>query len=168
MKIIHIINCLDIGGAEKNLYKICSYDKKNKHVVISLSNEGFYGNLLRKKGVPVYEIDLKNNLFFFFKIIKIIYLHKPAVIQSWMYHSDFITSLIYFFTFKKKIVWNVRHSYLNSSIEKKTTIIIVKFLSLISYFIPNKIIFCSKKSKQIHLKLGYDSRKLLYIPNDEY
>lgn len=165
MKILHLINSLDIGGAEKNLYKICISDKKNDHIVVSLSDKGFYGNLLSNKGFLVFEIDLKKNWFFFFKIIKIIYLYKPNIIQSWMYISDFIASLTIFFTFKKNIIWNVRHSFLNPLVEKKQTIIIVKLLSFFSYLIPKKIIFCSKKSKKIHLMLGYNPKILLYIPN---
>ena len=38
MKIVHIITGLGDGGAEHTLYKICKYDKLNKHFVISLKN----------------------------------------------------------------------------------------------------------------------------------
>ena len=34
MKIIHIITGLGDGGAEHTLFKICKYDKLNKHIVI--------------------------------------------------------------------------------------------------------------------------------------
>jgi hypothetical protein len=35
MRIIHIITGLGDGGAENILFKICKYDKLNKHIVIS-------------------------------------------------------------------------------------------------------------------------------------
>ena len=35
MKIVHIINGLGDGGAEHTLFKICKYDIKNKHIVIT-------------------------------------------------------------------------------------------------------------------------------------
>ena len=48
MKIIHIITGLGDGGAEHTLYKICKYDLKNKHFVISLKGPDKYFSLLKK------------------------------------------------------------------------------------------------------------------------
>ena len=47
MKILHIINGLEDGGAENTLYKICKYDITNKHIVISLKGTGKYYSLLK-------------------------------------------------------------------------------------------------------------------------
>ena len=49
MRIAHIITGLGNGGAELSLNKICSYDKLNEHYVISLTNLGKHGHLLKKK-----------------------------------------------------------------------------------------------------------------------
>ena len=40
MKIVHIITGLKKGGAENTLFKICKYDIKNEHIVISLTRSG--------------------------------------------------------------------------------------------------------------------------------
>ena len=48
MKIVHIINGLNDGGAEHTLFKICKYDKSNNHIVISLTGPGKYFYLLKK------------------------------------------------------------------------------------------------------------------------
>ena len=61
MKIVHIITGLGDGGAEHALFKICKYDQKNKHIVISLKDHGKYFSLLRKLGIKVY--CLKVNFF---------------------------------------------------------------------------------------------------------
>ena len=42
MKIIHIVTGLGDGGAEHTLFKICKYDIKNKHIVISFKEYGKY------------------------------------------------------------------------------------------------------------------------------
>ena len=42
MKIVHIITGLGDGGAEHTLYKICKYDTKNEHVVISFQGKEKY------------------------------------------------------------------------------------------------------------------------------
>ena len=59
-RIIHIISGLEAGGAESILYNLVKSDKKNKHLVISLSGHGSYGNLLLKVGIESYFLNLKD------------------------------------------------------------------------------------------------------------
>ena len=40
MRVLHIINGLNQGGAEQTLFKICKYDQKNSHIIISLTGKG--------------------------------------------------------------------------------------------------------------------------------
>ena len=165
MKILHIINSLNHGGAEKNLHNICKKDIKNKHVVISLTSNGYYRDLLKDKGIEVYPINLNKNILNFFRILKIVLKLRPNVIQSWMYNSDLVASLISIFTLKKNLVWNIRHTDLDPSIEKKRTLWISKILSKLSHFLPYKIIVCASRALDEHKKIGYDSKKLCHIPN---
>ena len=58
MKILHIITGLGDGGAEHTLYKICKYDLKNKHIVISLKGRDKYFTLLNKIGIKVFCLTL--------------------------------------------------------------------------------------------------------------
>ena len=69
MKVTHIITGLEDGGAEHTLYKICKYNNKNQHTVISLRGRGKYFSLLSKLGVKVYCLNLK-----FFSIYKFFFL----------------------------------------------------------------------------------------------
>lgn len=165
MKILHIINSLDLGGAEKNLYTICKNDDQNEHLVVSLKNFGYFGKKLEGIKVKVFQINLDKNFLNFFKIIVILIETKPNLIQTWMYISDLVGSLVSIITFRYNLVWGVRHTNLNPKIEKKRTLIILKILSKISYFIPKKIIFCALKSLDVHLRAGYDKKKLIHIHN---
>ena len=65
MKVVHIINSLDDGGAEHTLFKICKYDINNEHIVISLKGSGKYFILLKNLGIAVY--CLNANFFSFYK-----------------------------------------------------------------------------------------------------
>ena len=160
MKILHIINSLDLGGAEKNLYTICKNDDQNEHIVISLKNFGYFGKKLERIRVKVFQINLDKNLLNFFKIIFILIKIKPNLVQTWMYISDLIGSLVCVITFKYNLIWGVRHTNLNSKIEKKRSLIILKILSKISYYVPKKIIFCALKSLDVHSRAGYDAKKI--------
>lgn len=165
MIILHIINSLEMGGAERNLYQICVNDKKNKHIVISLTGSGHFSEAFKKRKIRVYEINIKKNLFLIFKIVKIINTSKPSVIQTWMYNSDFVGSISSILALKTNLVWGIRHTNLIPAFEKKRTLIISKILAYLSYFITKKIIVCSSRAMQEHIKLGYNKKKMIYIPN---
>ena len=51
MKILHIISGLKSGGAEGVMYRLIDNDTINDHYVISLTDEGFYGQKLKKKKI---------------------------------------------------------------------------------------------------------------------
>ncbi len=160
MKIIHIINSLKKGGAEGNLYRLCKF-QKNKYkkkidiIIITLIDNGHYETELKKAGIKIFSLGLgkKNKLFDFIKKIlklrKFINKQNPNAVQSWMYHSNFVT-LFFPKIFYKKVFWNIRHSELNFKISKKTTILVSIICGIFSKVVPKKIIYCSEKSIDFH------------------
>ena len=166
MKIVHIVTGLGDGGAEHTLFKICKYDIKNKHIVISFKRYGKYFPLLNKLGIKVYCL---NASFFsihkFFFLIKLIKSLKPDIVQTWLVHADFIGSIAARLAGIKRILWNIRYSNIEIKKSKLSTILIIKVLSKLSYIIPKKIIIVSKKAKKIYEIKGYDKKKLKFIPN---
>jgi len=175
MKILHIINSLNKGGAEGNLYKICkAHKKKYKNkidlTVITLLENGYYEKKLKKIGIKIIplKLDRKNKITSFLKKIKkireVINFIDPDIIQTWMYHSNFI-SLFIQKKYHQRLFWNVRHAELNFKISKKTTILISVICGVFSKFIPKKIIYCSEKSIKFHENHHFYSKiktKLIY------
>ena len=176
MKILHIINSLKKGGAEGNLYRLCKIQKKIYKdkidiTIITLMDKGFYENELKKRGVNIISLGIDKNNKILDLIKKILKFRKyikktnPNIIQSWMYHSNFISVFIP----KKscsKIFWNIRHSELNFKISKKKTILLSIICGLLSRFVPNKIIYCSEKSINFHEgKHFYSKNKTKLIDN---
>ena len=162
MKILHIITSLLDGGAEGVLYRLCSQDKINEHLVISLTDKGKYGKLLSKNGIRVYSLNLKSSrqyIIALFKLIKIIKKEKADIVQTWLYHADFFGSIAAKLAGVKNLIWNVRHSDFNQDYPKKSVLFLVKLLSILSYILPKRIIFCSKKSIKIHKNIGFDKKK---------
>ncbi len=176
MKIVHIINSLKKGGAEGNLYRLCKF-QKNKYKkkidikIITLIDSGYYESELKKIGINIFSLglDKKKNIFYFIKKIfvlrKFIKNQNPDIVQSWMYHSNFITLLLPK-RFYNRIIWNIRHSELNFQISKKTTILISIICGFLSKIIPKKIIYCSEKSITFHEnKHFYSKSKTTLIYN---
>ena len=178
MKIVHIINSLKKGGAEGNLYRLCKVQKKkykNKIniIIITLIDNGYYEYELKKKGIKILSLRIneENKIFDFIKKItklrKYIKKINPDIIQSWMYHSNFLSIFIpkkYY----NRIFWNIRHSELNLTISKKMTILLSIICGLFSRFVPKKIIYCSEKSIKFHENNQYYSKKKTRLIDNGY
>ena len=168
MKIIHIISSLDFGGAEKVLFNICNSDMENEHIIVSLTQLGEYGRMLKKKKISVYVCNMKSKIYFlssFFYLISIIKKYKPDIVQTWMYHGDFLGSIAARLAGVKKIVWGIRHTNLKFRKSKFTTILISRVLAKLSWSIPKLIIVCAKSAMNFHQKIGYDRKKMCLINN---
>lgn len=176
MKILHIINSLKKGGAEGNLYRLCKFQQKKyrskiKIIIITLVDNGFFEPKLRKMGIRIYSLKLNKKKNFFYLIKKILLLRKyisnqnPDIIQSWMYHSNFLTLFIPK-KFYNRVFWNIRHSELNFKISKKMTIFLSLICGVLSRIIPKKIIYCSERSIEFHEKKhAYSKNKTVLIYN---
>lgn len=165
--ILHIIVGLGDGGAEATLNKIILNDKKYKHVVISLTNYGRYGISLEENGIPVYCLNFKKNSLNFigiFNVLKIFFKIKPKLVQSWMYHADFVTTFIKFFSPNTNIIWCIRNSTYPFN-DSKIRFIVSKFCSLMSFLVPKKIVSCGDVAKNDHIKFGYTKKNWQVIYN---
>ena len=168
MIIAHIITSLNDGGAEGVLYRLCSNDREHKHIVISLLDEGKYGLLLRKIGVDVYCLNINNKLLFFKSLLtlrKLLKRLKPDLVQTWMYHADFLGGVISRLVGIRKIYWGVRNSNITFKNSNLISISIFRINSILSNWIPEKIIYCSQKSKEIHELNGFMKSKGELIHN---
>ena len=166
MKIVHIITGLGDGGAEHTLYKICKYDKLNKHIVISLKNSGKYYPLIKNLGIEIYIFNFRfYSIYKFFLLIRLLKSIKPNVIQTMLVHADFIGGLAGRLSGIKNIIWNIRYSNLEFKGTKFHTTLILKILALLSDYVPKKIIINSKKARKIYIEKGYNKKKIIFIPN---
>jgi glycosyltransferase involved in cell wall biosynthesis len=168
MKVLHIITAFDDGGAQAVLYRFVTADKKNDHHVISLMDVGSYGDRLIKLGIPVHSLDMPGARL---TISGLIGLHRliqqidPDAIQTWMYHSDLIGSIIARLAGKKIVVWGLHNTNLDPAQTPLTTRLTVRACALLSGAIPQKIISCSQDGIRVHTAIGYKSEKMVVVPN---
>ncbi len=168
IKIIHIITTLGLGGAEKVLFNILKNNKDNyfEHHVICLNSGGHVTNEIKKLKIKIYFLEL--NIKFFTGLINcFLILNKfknkeNIIIQTWLPHSDLIGGLISKFCGYKKIIWNIRISNFTKNSFKFRTLVIILINSLLSYFIPKKIISCSVAGINAHKRFGYN-KKIFYL-----
>ena len=168
MKIIHIITSLSEGGAQSLLNQFIKADCKNKHIVIPLLNNGRYINIIRERGIKVIPLSFNSFHNFIKSIIQIkIILKKesPDLIHSWLYHANLVSSFLFLFNPKLKVVWSIHNFSVSLKSISFKTLIIVLLNSFFSYFIPKKIIFASNAAINSHLKIKFDFRKIVLIKN---
>lgn len=166
--ILHIISGLNNGGAEGVLYRLCKYDKKYQHIVVSMMDEGKYGPLLREAGVVMYCLNMPQGRVTFsglWHLFKFIRQHKPDVVQTWMYHADLIGGVVARLAGVRNVFWNIRHTTLEPGKSKKSTILIAKLCAYLSSFIPKGIVFCAQEAVRVHSELGYKASKMTVIGN---
>jgi glycosyltransferase involved in cell wall biosynthesis len=167
-KIVHIVVGLGDGGAEAVLYRLCLNNTSNSHTVISIMGDGKYGPLLRDIGVNVISLNGERGSIAFKQLYKIYSLIKsvqPDIVQTWLYHADFIGGLLAKLAGVKRIIWGVHHTVLDPYHSKLSTRMIARTCAVLSYILPEKIVYVAKKGKEVHEKLGYHSSKSVVIPN---
>lgn len=161
MNIAHIINSLGQGGAEMTLVRLVN-NSKESHLIITILKNDELKNKINKnvKIISLFPFSLKKIKY----LNQQIKLFSPDIFQGWMYHGDLLSS-IFGLIYRKKIFWNLRHGKMSIRHSSKKTIILRTFLSIISHFIPSKIISCSKEGYTTHKNIGYCSKKIIVIHN---
>lgn len=170
MKIVHVIVGLGVGGAELMLKRLVlhSCQKENfEHVVISLTDLGVIGPELQSKGIEVYSLGMKNALstpMTLLRLRSLLKVIKPSVVQTWMYHANFLGGIAAKSIGIKNIVWGIRTTDVSQG-KSNTTVYLSKVCAKLSYTVPDYIICVANVSREHHINLGYDRSKMIVIPN---
>jgi glycosyltransferase involved in cell wall biosynthesis len=168
LRVVHIITCLNDGGAEAVLYRLCTHDKTHRNTVISLMDEGKYGPLLREAGIKVYCLGMQKghfNVGCLARLWRLLRLEEPEIVQTWMYHADFVGGLVARFAGVDRVYWCIHHTTLEPGKSRISTIVLARLCALLSYCVPSKIVCCAYKAAEVHATMGYVKNKLIVIAN---
>lgn len=166
--VLHIITSLNDGGAEAVLYRLCAYDRGNRHHVISLLDAGKYGPRLEQLGVSVTCLNMPRGRVTFRGLRGLwaeLKRQNPDVVQTWMYHADFLGGIVTKLTSRARVYWGIHNTTLDIGKSSRGTIIVAKLCALLSPIVPRTIICCAEKSKEVHTALGYVANKMRVVPN---
>jgi glycosyltransferase involved in cell wall biosynthesis len=166
MIIFHLIVGLETGGAEMMLSRLVTGLTNHQHVVVTMTGLGKLGERLVQAGHRVENLNFKQSglLIGIWRLWRLLRNARPDVLQTWMYHSDLIGGIVGRLAGVPRIVWNVR----NTKIPQRgwsSTLLIIKLCSLVSYFVPHRIICCAHAGRRLHESLGYCRSRLVVIPN---
>jgi glycosyltransferase involved in cell wall biosynthesis len=170
VKLVHIITDLSAGGAQSMLLNLLKYADRERYSisVISLTTKGSLGSQIESLGVQVYCLDMVRGRFHigkFFKLILILRGLRPNVVHTWLNHSDLLGGIASKIVGVRKVIWSIHMSNLSTSVNKKSTLFIIKICAILSKWIPDAIISCSNVASKNHVLFGYDNNKIITIPN---
>jgi glycosyltransferase involved in cell wall biosynthesis len=165
--IVHIITGLSRGGAETALYRLLSQEPDPSRVqVVSLSDEGVFGERLRLLGIGVTCLNLHPrlpSLVKFIRLIRMLRQWQPQLVQTWMYHADLFGGLAAK-TLSIPVCWGVRHTDLSVENNKPLTRLLARICAIASTWVPARIISCSQRGVDVHRALGY-AAPFTVVPN---
>lgn len=163
--VTHLITGLGKGGAETMLYQILKYktDLEMIHRVVSLGASHFFERPMREMGYEVTELAFfKRPLSSFVKLCG--ELKKTDTLCCWMYHANFIGYLAGCVSGVKRIIWSVRHSNLNDSVNKRTTQWVNRICARWSKNV-SAILYNGACAREVHEAIGYCQEKGAVVDN---
>ena len=165
LRVTHLISGLGVGGAEMMLYKLirATQGKTMLHHVISLSTISRVGERILQCRVPVAALGFRSDVTDLLRIAKVrqtVMQTSPDIIQTWMYHADFLGGLL----FPGKVIWNVQNGALDRHKSRFKTRLLRWGCTRLSRR-PAGIIYCAESARRIHEALGYRNQRSMVIAN---
>ncbi|GBL44262.1 glycosyl transferase, group 1 [Sulfuriferula multivorans] len=170
MRIVFIITGLSTGGAEMMLLKVLERLDRQRFAphVISLTTLGELAPRIAALGIPVDAIGMKSGLpspSGFFRLVQLLKRLNPDVVHTWMYHADLLGGLAARLAGVSAVGWCIRNSNLDKDKTKFSTRAVVSLCASMSKWVPSRILSCSEKARQVHVRYGYAAEKMVVVPN---
>lgn len=171
MTVFHIITSLTTGGAERALYNVLAGGliESNNTAVLSLQDEGTYGERIRALDVPVYTLGMHRRIptpATLWRLRQAVAELRPQLIQGWMYHGNLAASTAARMIPRKNpaVIWNIRHSLYSLKAEKPLTQQVIRANRWAAGGV-DAIIYNSRIAKKQHEAFGFAATKSQVIPN---
>lgn len=119
-------------------------------------------------GIPVHCLDMPRGRVTWKglrTLWRILRTSRPDVVQTWMYHADFVGGVVARLAGFPRVFWGIRHSDLETRAVGRSTVLVVRACALLSRRIPERVICCAESAARVHAAIGYRREKLVVIPN---
>jgi glycosyltransferase involved in cell wall biosynthesis len=167
--IVHLITGLETGGAERMLCRLVARTDRDRFrsLVVSITGAGSVGLAFRAAGVEPMILGLRRGLpdpRGLFRLDRILRKVRPDILQTWLYHADFLGLLVQQLGHAPHLLWNIRCSDLSLASVSPVGAALRRMLSWCSAT-PDAVIVNSRAGQRFHEQIGYRPRRWEYLPN---
>lgn len=169
-RIALVITGLGLGGAEAMLFKLLQRLDRRRFApaVVSLTDVGEYGPRIEGLGIPVHAMGMRPGLpspVALLRLVRTLSALEPDLVHTWMYHADLLGGLSARLAGVSEVVWGIRHTDLSRGNNKASTLMVVKLCASLSGMVPRRILSCSDRARENHVRIRYAASKFRVIPN---
>ncbi|MGB7161541.1 MAG: glycosyltransferase [Tepidisphaeraceae bacterium] len=169
-RVVHVINSFEYGGAEAMLCNVLLRTdlRRFEPSVVSLIDDLTVAGPILEAGIPLTVIGMRPsapNPYHFIRLARHLHRVQPAVVQTWMDHSNLIGGLAARLATSARVLWGIHHSNHVPGIAKRSTLATVSACGVVSRRLPNRIICCSQHAASMYAQRGFAADKLTVIPN---
>lgn len=171
-RVTHVVTGLGLGGAESMLVKLlrATPGAAGRCHVVALGSSEPLGQEIQALGVPVTALGLSGGVADIARLPRlrrVISEAKPDVVQTWMYHADLLGGLAVASLGRSRpaLSWSIRSSTFDAAGSNRRTVRIAKVNARLSRWLPDVVVACSPRARDIHVGMGWDQGSSVVIPN---
>lgn len=169
LRVVHVITGLGQGGAESVLWRLATFPGQEvEHIVVSLTDDGIYGERLRGAGVTVHALGMPRGritLGGFMALRRLIAGARPDAVQTWMYHADLIGGLAARLAGVRAVAWGIRNSGAHLERSSRSARMVLRACALLSGVLPGAIVSAAQDAAERHAAKGYRRDRMVVISN---
>jgi len=170
IKILHIINSFEFGGAEAMLCNLLLRTDTDRFApsVVSLIDDLTVAGPIINAGIVPAVMGMRPGVpdpRALARLARHLRRTKPDVIQTWMDHSNLIGGLAARAANAGPVVWGVHHSDHVPGLTKRSTLVTLAACAMLSRRLPTRIVFCSEHAAALYKDRGFAADRMDVIPN---
>lgn len=92
---------------------------------------------------------------------------RPQVVQTWMHHADFVGGMVGRIAGIREVVWGIHCREITRAPGESgmKAWAFARLMPVMSKWLPKRIVSCSESALEDHLRMGYPSDKMVWVPN---
>jgi len=165
--VLHVISGLCVGGAEMALYRLILQFRASEyeHTVVALTPEGSMLGRFTGSGIRLIVLDVRRSpATHFMRLYRLIRTLRPDIVQTWLYHADFLGGLAARMAGNRKVIWGIRTTDVDGGCAR-TTALVRRACASMSHWVPHTIVCVAEAARRSHSLAGYDAGRMIVIGN---
>jgi len=172
VRIVHVINCLSLGGAERQLLRLAAAQQRSgdEATIVTLLDKDTLRADADRAGIPVIPLGLRGGLGLprtLLALTRTLTRLEPEVVQSWLYWANLATMLALGRSPTRRrfpLAWNIRQTLPEQSRERWSMRQAIRLSARWSRR-TNALVYNAETARDQHRSLGYHAPLEVVIPN---